>query len=1274
MVIFRYLILLIVLFLGGFVSINSWATPISEEKQFQLVQNYFADGLHYSAHEEARIYLKNFPDGLFHENILFIKIRSDELQSNDLAHLSKIVRDYHNYRLTYPNGEWLEESLFSEGILLVKLGNYKRGISLLEEFLTLFPKSHHQEMVFYRLGEAAFHSAEDARKNGSLRIATVFDKKTISALSKIPDSNQLSKEQLVNRFYFLGWTYHFQKDIQNAKKWLLAYINLSQDKTHIARAYYQLGQNEWRKKNYQKALSFFNKLNSFPEFPLRNSTLFLKAEAHYQIFRNNPPQKNKKEAVEKIVQSYQGYLDTQDPQYQSLTYYRLGEIHEEIKQDFNSAIAFYQNYLKTKEDQYRNSSQTRIAAMYYQLGQQEWKKQNYPQALNFFNKLDPFPTFPLRNPTLFLKAEAHYQIFLKNPPQENKKKELVEKIIKRYQNYLTTGDKQYQEEAHNRIATIYYELGQDELNEQNYKQALTFFDQLAPFSRFPLRNSVFFFKAETHYQIFLQRPPGKNKKEVIEKIVKQYQNYLKTKDEQYLSNTYYRLGELYTELDQSQKAISYYQQYLKHGNSPNQAEVHYNLGQIFVKNKNYQKAIDTLQLARKSEHYRNNSQVIEQLAWLFKTTNQNDALQKLWNEAKNNKELDQKERNYFQLQDINFALQTNRCDKILKELNTLPTGIDEENRHYLIYARGKCLIETQQWQKAETDLINLKNDPQYETQVFDLLLIAYQASKNWHKLAQHIEHYLPQKTFSPQSAHFQTLLSAYHQMQDWQKVSATYTRWESVFPKEIGHPDLLLDWAKAEESLGHPEKSRVLYERTLAISELDLISREGIVSHLAETYQKDSDYLGITKLYEQHLIPHLTNPEQQQKYAFALGEIYHNPLQQFENAKKWLQRVDQGGVTDLEIQAGLLLSAIEEEEGKTQAAIQRLNQLAQRPLQKTLWNLHVNYQAARLYESLGQFKQAAEKYQVAALHAPVEKADEKTLQNHAKQKIQEIEKNSSEQELDQLIKNKSWKQVAQKIRSGLTEKLFLPTNELYETWVYAEVQQKNWKGILNAYQTWGTLEPAKVQSLEALLTQGQAAHQLSDRKLTQTFYNKAFQVVPVKDLQTRIFLTDSLGLLYEQEKNYKKVVEMYEKTYPFLKKSKDQIRFAYTIGSYYVTHLKQNKKAQQWFLKADKGGTSEEELSAAWQLAELETQASKAVKRLAKIATRPIKKKLKWYISINFQLGKHYHRQEQWQKAKLHYDRVAKTKPSNQYKAEQQFAKQQSAEITTYLKQLKATQ
>ena len=387
---------------------------------------------------------------------------------------------------------------------------------------------------------------------------------------------------------------------------------LNDSKARIASLNYQLGQIEWEKKNYKEAVAFFDELKNSPNFPLRDPTLFLKAEGEYQILLSQPEAQHKRAHLERILELYQDYLDTEDSQYLSdakartaSLYYKLGQI-EWVKKNYMEAIELfdeleqfpdfplrpaslflkaegeyqifisqpeqqrkearmeaivllYQNYLETQDSQYRDDARARIASLFYQLGQIEWEKQNYKKSIAFFDELEQFPEFPLRPASLFLKAEGEYQIFLNLPDTEDKRARL-EVVLLLYQDYLKTKHIHYRDVARKKVATLYYQLGQNEWEKKNYKEAIAFFNELEQFPEFPLRTPILFLKAEGEYQMLLSQPGLQDNRARLEIILQLFQDYLHTHDSQYRDEAIARIASLFYQLGQIEWEKSNYKE------------------------------------------------------------------------------------------------------------------------------------------------------------------------------------------------------------------------------------------------------------------------------------------------------------------------------------------------------------------------------------------------------------------------------------------------------------------------------------------------------------------------------------------------------------------------------------------------------------------------------------------------------------------------------------------------------------------------------------------
>ena len=459
--------------------------------------------------------------------------------------------------------------------------------------------------LFYQLGQGEWE-----KKNYKEAIVFFDNLEEFPDFPLRPATLFLKAEGEYQILQSLPETQHEQARVEAIVQLFLNYLETQdsryQDdaKARIASLYYQLGQGEWEKKNYKEAIVFFDELQQFPKFTLRHPALFLKAEGEYQILQSLSESQHKQSRLETIAQLFQNYLETEDNRYEeeakariASLYYQLGqgewekknykeaityfekleqfpesptrfhtiflkaEGEYQILQDLpesehkqahlESIVQLYQNYLETNDDQYRADARSRVASLYYQLGQYEWNKQNYKEAITYFDELAQFQNFPLRHPALFLKAEGEYQIFI-NQPKSYHERSHLEAILKLFQNYLKTGDKQYQGDANARIASLYYQLGQQEWEKQNYKEAIVFFDELEQFPQFPLRNPTLFLKAEGEYQILQNQPKSQHKQVRLEAIMQLYQNYLETQDEQYRSDARSRIASLYYQLGQQE--------------------------------------------------------------------------------------------------------------------------------------------------------------------------------------------------------------------------------------------------------------------------------------------------------------------------------------------------------------------------------------------------------------------------------------------------------------------------------------------------------------------------------------------------------------------------------------------------------------------------------------------------------------------------------------------------------------------------------------------------
>jgi len=254
----------------------------------------------------------------------------------------------------------------------------------------------------------------------------------------------------------------------------------------------------------------------------------------------------------------------------------------------------------------------------------------------------------------------------------------------------------------------------------------------------------------------------------------------------------------------------------------------------------------------------------------------------------------------------------------------------------------------------------------------------------------------------------------------------------------------------------------------------------------------------------------------------------------------------------------------------------------------------------------------------------------------------------------------------------------------FDLLLYTENQKsgnKKYNGILDAYALLATFNKKKTLTVKAQIDQGYAAAKLGGYKRAKGYYRKALKKTPDKDVDLVLQLVGELKRLYERSKDYASLVVIYKRAYSVLKKSsrpKNESRtYSYLIGYHQSIHLKQNDKARIWLMRSDGGGSTAQELDAAFWVAKLDRDANKpgmAIKRLKELAGRKVSKNSSLYVQIHFELGTLYHLKEKWKSALLHYRLVAKARAPAELKQYQNTAKEKAKEISSYLKSLNSSE
>jgi len=109
-----------------------------------------------------------------------------------------------------------------------------------------------------------------------------------------------------------------------------------------------------------------------------------------------------------------------------------------------------------------------------------------------------------------------------------------------------------------------------------------------------------------------------------------------------------------------------------------------------------------------------------------------------------------------------------------------------------------------------------------------------------------------------------------------------------------------------------------------------------------------------------------TQREAQQSAALMLGELYRSNLHDDEQARTWFAKADAGDTAETSLAAGLALAELDESGGHAQAAIQRLQALAARNLDRSPWFVPIHYKLAVIYHGQQKLSEALDEYTRAA--------------------------------------------------------------------------------------------------------------------------------------------------------------------------------------------------------------------------------------------------------------------------------------------------------------------
>ena len=1006
----------------------------------------------------------------------------------------------------------------------------------------------------------------------------------------------------------------------------------TKDKTYAPEVYYRLGYLYYNTKQQQKAIQIFEKY-------LRTKDKTYTNEVLYQLGFLYIGTKQQ----QKAVQIFEKYLRTKDKTYTNEVLYQLGFLYIESKRP-KKAIQIFENYLRTKDKTYEGE-------VLYQLGFLYIKVKHQKKAVQIFEKY-------LSTKDKTYEGEVLYQLgFLYIEAKQQKK------AIKIFENYLSTKDKTYEGE-------VLYQLGFLYIEAKQQKKAIKIFENY-------LSTKDKTYEGEVLYQLGFLYIEAKQQK----KAVQIFEKYLSTKDKTYVGEVLFRLGYLYLETKQAENAVDSFKKYLSLNDKTHVGEVQYQLGFLFTERKQQKKAIKIFEKYLAGDNEKHREEIQLRLGYLYAENKQQKKAIKIFE-------------NYLAGGAVGHVAETQLSLGSLYVENKKPflaIAVLEQVLLHPDYQKNNDLLQTLlvlyrenvSEEKYLQFLLKVKNDPKQGGKVQQgfksQLIIEYFEQNKCDKLISELNPDYMQSIKKSNTKEWDHLLymrgSCLIETKRWnearidlQQIRDTKKYREHSIPMLIETHKQLEDWKRMtwEYQEVYDRKTPVL---TIADYQLWVF---------AAKQRKDFQSLERIKIiYERwnKAFPEDSqNLEQLYKYisGFRLQEL--TSQENWKEVSAYIKKEVQSGSLSLDEQYfSQLLFA--ENKLENWSGVLGAYALLQKHDQKRAKTLDALINQAKAADKLGE-KELTLKYYRQALKVKPRNQEDKKRQA-------EIKTFLAQSTFRKWIEQGEWIKISKTIRKEVAENKRVLNDTNFDLLLYTENQKsgnKKYNGILDAYALLATFNKKKTLTVKAQIDQGYAAAKLGGYKRAKGYYRRALKKTPDKDVDLVLQLVGELKRLYERSKDYASLVVIYKRAYSVLKKSsrpKNESRtYAYLIGYHQSFHLKQNDKSRIWLMRSDGGGSTPQELDAAFWVAKLDRDANKpgiAIKRLKELAGRKVAKKSSLYVQIHFELGTLYHLKEKWKSALLHYRLVAKARAPAELKQYQNTAKEKAKEISSYLKSLNSS-
>ena len=531
------------------------------EEDTALVIRQMMDGEQYTdAFKEAECYLKENPEGQFSEEFRFT-------QAEALRHETEFVKGnprpvlqrYTDFLESNPkHPQFREAALLHQGELSLRLNEFASAKRALRQLLKDYPGTTSANRAHFGLGWAAFYLGGRIQQQQGEDTARQWYNEAAQEL-KGTTHFQLSKKELQERHWMLGWAWWFQERPERAEDPWHQYRQDFQSEGEVSadrrpdELAYRLAVGFQRSKALGKAEQYHALVvEQHPNSAHYAESAFVWAElAHHRVVSAQHDQPLSAEQVAPLVAHYRTYLATQDTQHQGTVHFRIGSLEQQAGRR-EPAVSAYRDYLASGDTE-------QVAEVRFRLGTLHMQLEQRPQAIREFQHYLKTKNTTHRPQALYLLGTLHEADDQDDPAETA------------YQQYLKTKDPAHADEVHFRLALLYQKRPDPTAAEQHFAALVEQHPQS------PHRTNAAFRRAESHYTVLVSRKQAPDK-QALRASAQHYQTYLKLGGQEFRGLAHYRRGMLFQQAGDRKSGIGELNAYLKTPKPEYAADANYRLG------------------------------------------------------------------------------------------------------------------------------------------------------------------------------------------------------------------------------------------------------------------------------------------------------------------------------------------------------------------------------------------------------------------------------------------------------------------------------------------------------------------------------------------------------------------------------------------------------------------------------------------------------------------------------------------------------------------------